>query len=123
VEKVVGIEENPKAVEDASDNARRNNRLNFTCVPGRVEKLLAASRFRVDAVIVDPPRAGLDKKVVQRITALLPRTVVYVSCNIGTFARDVALFRERGYKLCRISFFDLFPQTPHFETVALLVQS
>ncbi|MEN3184788.1 MAG: 23S rRNA (uracil(1939)-C(5))-methyltransferase RlmD [Atribacterota bacterium] len=123
VEKVVGVEENPKAVEDALHNARRNNRLNFTCIPGRVEKLLASSRFRVDAVIVDPPRAGLDKKVVQRIAALSPRSVVYVSCNIGTFARDVALFRERGYELFRMSLFDLFPQTPHFETVALLARN
>lgn len=123
VEKVVGVEENPRACEDASDNARRNGRTNFTCIPGRVEKLLAASRFRVDAVIVDPPRAGLDKKVVQRIASLSPRSVVYVSCNIGTFARDVALFRERGYHLLRMSLFDLFPQTPHFETVALLSRS
>lgn len=123
VEKVVGIEENPKAVEDANENARRNNCSNFTCIPGRVEKLLASSRFRVDAVIVDPPRAGLDKKVVQRVVALSPRTVIYVSCNIGTFARDVALFQERGYTLLRVSFFDLFPQTPHFETVALLVRN
>lgn len=122
VEKVVGVEENPQAVEDAGENARRNNRTNFTCIPGRVEKLLAASRFSVDAVITDPPRAGLDRKVVQRITALSPRVVVYVSCNIGTFARDVVFFEERGYDLVEMSFFDLFPQTPHFETVALLVR-
>ncbi len=122
VEKVVGVEENPKAVEDAFENAKRNGRTNFTCILGRVEKLLASSRFHVDVVIVDPPRAGLDKKVVQRVSSLAPRKVVYVSCNIGTFARDVALFRDRGYDLMKLAFFDLFPQTPYFETVALLVR-
>jgi 23S rRNA (uracil1939-C5)-methyltransferase len=76
----------------------------------------------VDVVIVDPPRAGLDKKVVQRVSSLAPKKVVYVSCNIGTFARDVALFRDRGYDLMKLAFFDLFPQTPYFETVALLTQ-
>lgn len=122
VEKVVGVEENPKAVEDAHENARKNNLTNFTCILGRVEKLLASSRFHVDTIVVDPPRAGLDKKVVQRVSSLSPQRVVYVSCNIGTFARDVALFRERGYDLLQMAFFDLFPQTPYFETVALLVR-
>lgn len=122
VEKVVGVEENPQAVEDASENAKRNNCSNFTCIPARVEKLLASSRIHVDAVVADPPRAGLDKKVVRRVAALSPLVVVYVSCNIGTFARDVALFREEGYDLVKMALFDLFPQTPHFETVALLVR-
>ncbi len=121
VGKVVGVEENPRAVADAEENARLNGIKNFTCVPGRVEKLLSSSRFQVDVVVVDPPRAGLDKKVVQRVASLSPKRVVYVSCNIGTFARDVALFRERGYELVQMAFFDLFPQTPYLETVALFV--
>lgn len=121
VGKVVGVEENPRAVADAEENARLNGVKNFTCVPGRVEKLLSSSRFQVDVVVVDPPRAGLDKKVVHRVVSLSPKRVVYVSCNIGTFARDVALFQERGYELIQMAFFDLFPQTPYFETVALFI--
>ncbi|MGQ9622309.1 MAG: 23S rRNA (uracil(1939)-C(5))-methyltransferase RlmD [Candidatus Caldatribacteriaceae bacterium] len=121
VGRVVGVEENPRAVADAEENARLNGFRNFTCIPGRVEKLLSSSRFRVDAVVVDPPRAGLDKKVVHRVVSLSPKRVVYVSCNIGTFARDAALFQERGYELVQMAFFDLFPQTPYFETVALFI--
>jgi len=117
---VIGVEENPQAVEDAHFNAELNTIDNFHCFSGRVEKVLAfLPHERVDVVIVDPPRAGLDKKVVGKIAHLTPRRVVYVSCNIGTFARDVALLAEKGYMLRKIAFLDLFPQTPHFETVAL----
>jgi 23S rRNA (uracil1939-C5)-methyltransferase len=73
----------------------------------------------VDVVVVDPPRAGLDKKVIQKIAFIAPTRLLYVSCNLGTFARDAMLLEERGYVLKKIAFLDLFPQTPYFETVAL----
>ena len=120
-QQVVGVEENPQAVEDAKFNAWLNGRNNFTCIPGRVDKVLPLfSNVGVDVVIVDPPRAGLDKKVVRRVSSLSPQRLVYISCNISTFARDLLLFREQGYHLEKITFLDLFPQTPYFESVALL---
>ncbi len=122
-QQVVGVEENPPAVEDAKFNAWLNGRNNFTCIPGRVDKVLPLfSDIGVDVVIVDPPRAGLDKKVVRRVSSLSPQCLVYISCNISTLARDLSLFREWGYYLKKISFLDLFPQTPYFESVALLKQ-
>ncbi|HXL02713.1 MAG TPA: 23S rRNA (uracil(1939)-C(5))-methyltransferase RlmD [Candidatus Atribacteria bacterium] len=120
-QQVVGVEENPQAVEDAKFNAWLNGRSNFTCVPGRVDKVLPLfSNVGVDVVIIDPPRAGLDKKVVRRVSSLSPQRLVYISCNISTLARDLLLFKEQGYHLGKISFLDLFPQTPYFESVALL---
>ncbi|MCD6156119.1 MAG: class I SAM-dependent RNA methyltransferase, partial [Candidatus Atribacteria bacterium] len=118
---VLGVEENPRAVEDAKYNAWLNGLDNFICVAGRVEKILSSfSSQKFDCVILDPPRAGLDKKVVRKVVALGVPLIVYVSCNIGTFARDLLFFKEGGYSLKRICFIDLFPHTPHFETVALL---
>lgn len=117
---VIGVEENPQAVDDARYNAEINGLENFACFPGRVEKLLPLlPQERVDVVVVDPPRAGLDAKVVRRIARIAPVRLVYLSCNLGTFARDVVLLRNEGYLLRKITFFDLFPQTPYFETVAL----
>lgn len=117
---VIGVEENPQAVEDAKFNATLNGITNFTCFSGRVEKVLSMLPQReVKVVVVDPPRAGLDRKVVQGIAWIAPERLVYVSCNVGTFARDVVLLREKGYCLKKITFLDLFPQTPYFETVAL----
>ncbi|MGC8777653.1 MAG: 23S rRNA (uracil(1939)-C(5))-methyltransferase RlmD, partial [Candidatus Caldatribacteriaceae bacterium] len=87
---------------------------------GRVERVLPLlPHQRVDVVVVDPPRAGLDKKVVQQIAWISPKCLVYVSCNLGTFARDTVLLREKGYILKKLTLLDLFPQTPYFETVAL----
>jgi 23S rRNA (uracil1939-C5)-methyltransferase len=121
---VLGVEENPKAVEDAKHNAWLNGLDNFICVSGRVEKMLSGlSSQKFDCVILDPPRAGLDKKAVKKVVTLGVPLIVYVSCNIGTFARDVLFFREGGYQLKKICFIDLFPHTPHFETVALLLKA
>ncbi|MCX7667365.1 MAG: 23S rRNA (uracil(1939)-C(5))-methyltransferase RlmD [Atribacterota bacterium] len=117
---VIGVEENPQAVEDAKFNAELNGVTNFTSFSGRVEKLLPLlPQQKVDVVVVDPPRAGLDRKVIQKIAWISPERLLYVSCNLGTFARDVVLLSEKGYTLRRIVFLDLFPQTPYFETVAL----
>lgn len=121
---VLGVEENPRAVEDAKYNAWLNGLDNFICVAGRVEKILSGfSPRKFDCVILDPPRAGLDKKAVKKVVALGVPSIVYVSCNIGAFARDLLFFREGGYSLKKICFIDLFPYTPHFETVALLHKS
>jgi 23S rRNA (uracil1939-C5)-methyltransferase len=71
-------------------------------------------------VVVDPPRAGLSQKVVRRIVEAAPSRIVYVSCNPTTLAPNAAQLVEAGYVLKRVRPVDLFPQTPHIETVALL---
>jgi tRNA/tmRNA/rRNA uracil-C5-methylase (TrmA/RlmC/RlmD family) len=75
----------------------------------------------VDFVLLDPPRAGAGERIVERVAALGPRAVHYVSCDPATLARDIRSFRERGFELASIVALDLFPQTPHVECVARLV--
>jgi 23S rRNA (uracil1939-C5)-methyltransferase len=69
-------------------------------------------------VLVDPPRAGLDKKVVDEILKLNPQVIAYVSCDPSTLARDAARLINGGYKLRQVTPFDLFPQTFHIESIS-----
>jgi len=115
-----GIEENPRAVEDARFNADQNGIPSCTFIQGKVEdvlKTLAAKRFEV--VVLDPPRTGC-KRIVNQITQLEPKRIIYVSCEPTTLARDLRLFLERGYRLEDLRLLDLFPQSYHMEVVALL---
>jgi 23S rRNA (uracil1939-C5)-methyltransferase len=75
---------------------------------------------RPDVVVVDPPRAGLSKKVVRRVIECEAPRIVYVSCNPTTLAPNAAQLGEAGYRLSRVRPVDMFPQTPHSECVALL---
>ncbi len=75
---------------------------------------------RPDVAVVDPPRAGLSQKVVRRIIEAGPKRIVYVSCNPTTLAPNAAQMVEAGYRLVRVRPVDMFPQTPHIESVALL---
>jgi 23S rRNA (uracil1939-C5)-methyltransferase len=70
-------------------------------------------------VVVDPPRAGLEKAVVDGILRLAPRLVAYVSCDPATLARDAARLISGGYRLREVTPFDLFPQTYHIESISL----
>ena len=93
------------------------------------EKILAnaeharGEKLRPDVVILDPPRKGCDSALLSFVASLSPRTIVYVSCNPDTLARDVALLAPLGYTSDRVQPVDLFPRTPHVETVALLKQT
>jgi len=120
---VVGVEIVPEAVEDAAFNARVNEITNAHFIAGDVRvvlKNLIAEGVRPDVIVVDPPRAGLSKKVVARIAESNPKRIVYVSCNPTTLAPNAAQLVEAGYKLVRVRPVDQFPQTPHIECVALL---
>ena len=77
----------------------------------------------LDALVVDPPRAGLADGVVASIAAASPRRVAYVSCDASTWARDVARFEQEGYRLIRVTPVDLFPQTYHVEVVSIFERS
>jgi len=92
-------------------------------VHGRVERVLREhAGSRPDGVVLDPPRSGAGKGAVAAIAGTEARRVVYVSCDPASFARDVALFAARGYRLRRLRGFDLYPHTHHLETVAELVR-
>jgi tRNA/tmRNA/rRNA uracil-C5-methylase (TrmA/RlmC/RlmD family) len=89
--------------------------------PGDVATVLANPRWRaVDIVVLDPPRAGAGRDVVAAIVARNPRAVAYVACDPAAFARDVATFRDQGWRLVALRGFDAFPMTHHVELVGLL---
>jgi 23S rRNA (uracil1939-C5)-methyltransferase len=118
-----GIEQVPEAVADAIAGARRNGVTNAHFFAGDTRLALPELLKRVgspDVVIVDPPRAGLSKKVVHRIAEASPRRIVYVSCNPTTLAPNAAELREAGWVLRSVRPIDMFPQTHHIECVALL---
>ncbi|MDQ4008376.1 MAG: class I SAM-dependent RNA methyltransferase, partial [Actinomycetota bacterium] len=88
---------------------------------GRVDAVLAGLDVSgADVVLLDPPRVGARRQVVDKVAALRPRAVCYVACDPAALARDVATFGERGYHLTRLRAFDIFPMTHHVECVALL---
>jgi len=121
---VIGVEIVEQAVADAQANARANEIQNARFLAGDVRVVLRdlaeGGGPRPDVVVVDPPRAGLSKKVVGRIAEAAPKRIVYVSCNPTTLAPNAAQLVEAGYRLSRVRPVDMFPQTPHIECVALL---
>ena len=122
---VYGIEVVPEAVLDAQANARKNGIENaaFFCADCAEGFEKVAKRVgKIDVVIVDPPRRGLEKKVIGDIVKAAPGRVVYVSCDPATLARDLALFQQSGYVPRFIQPVDMFPQTVHIETAALLMR-
>ena len=121
--RVIGVEVIPQAVEDARDNARRNGIENaeFFCGDaGQAALQLEKEGVRPDVVLVDPPRKGLNADTIEALSRFAPRRIVYVSCDPATLARDVALLKERGYRLQNAQAADLFPRCAHVETVVCL---
>ncbi|MCF7844390.1 MAG: 23S rRNA (uracil(1939)-C(5))-methyltransferase RlmD [Kiritimatiellales bacterium] len=124
-EKVVGIESNPSAIEDALKSAGKNRIGNISFYKGRVEQVLdtqlkAGEKYKFSVIVVDPPRAGLHPKAREAIVAHAPKKIVYVSCNTATFARDLGFFLKEGYELRSVQPVDMFPHTAHIETVSVL---
>ena len=122
---VYGCEIVPQAVQNARENARLNDLQNVTFYEGAAEEVLPRWREehpgeRIDVIVVDPPRKGLDLTCLETICKIAPPRVVYVSCDPATLARDLALFGARGYRTERVQPVDQFCQTTHVETVALL---
>jgi 23S rRNA (uracil1939-C5)-methyltransferase len=120
---VWGIESVADSVADAEANARRNRIANarFLCADARLGvRPLLERAGRPDVVVIDPPRAGLSKKVVRRVIECGAPRIVYVSCNPTTLAPNAAQLTEAGYTLRRVRPVDMFPQTPHVECVAVL---
>ncbi len=121
---IIGVEIIPEAIQDAKYNALLNemNNARFICADATAAALqLANEGITADVVIVDPPRKGCSNEVIKTIaTNFKPKSVVYVSCDSATLARDIKIFAENGYELVEYTPCDLFPRTSHVETVCLL---
>jgi len=122
VREVLGLEENGRAIADATASAAANRFANTRFLRGPVEQTLRQIERdpRPFAVLLDPPREGCDPRVVGAVADLAPRRVLYVSCALEALARDLLEFRRLGYGATRIEPFDMFPHTAHVEAVALL---
>lgn len=113
--------------DQAASALSERNCPGITAVPGDVASVLATGLAavwdQVDLVVLDPPRVGAKRAVVEQVVARAPRAVAYVACDPSALARDVAIFAEHGYRLESLRAFDLFPMTSHIEVVAKLVGS
>lgn len=116
---IVGIEIVEEAVELAKINAKNNGIKNYMYISSIAKEILKEVR-KDDIIIVDPPRKGLDRKLVEGLIQRDVKNIVYVSCNANTLARDYSIFKENGYILKEISCVDMFPNTIHVECVMLL---
>jgi 23S rRNA (uracil1939-C5)-methyltransferase len=119
----IGLEVQPAAIEQARLNAELNDLKNVDFQVGTVEDLLPSLGLTPDIVLLDPPRKGCDRAVLETIKEIKPNRIVYVSCKPATLARDLKILCENGdYKLARVQPADFFPQTSHVECVAFLVK-
>ena len=115
--RVVAVEGNRAACR----HAQRNLGGSAEVAPGAVDQVLtSASHEPFDLVVLDPPREGARRTVVDQVAARTPRAVAYVACDPAALARDLAIFAEHGYRLAQLRAFDMFPMTHHVECVALL---
>jgi tRNA/tmRNA/rRNA uracil-C5-methylase (TrmA/RlmC/RlmD family) len=116
--RVLAVEGDRRAVEHADVNLAAYPWVET--VRGTVDRVLPDLAEGVDVAVLDPPREGARRAVVEQLVRLAPRTVVHVACDPAAFARDVSLFAEGGYQLGSVRAFDLFPMTSHVECVAVL---
>lgn len=117
---VRGIEAIPEAVRDAKRNAAHSGAANATFHEGHAEKLLpewVRAGVRPDVIVVDPPRTGCDRKLLDAIAAAKPQRLVYVSCNPSTLAKDCRVLLDAGFRIEWVQPVDMFPQTSHVECV------
>ena len=121
VAQLIGIEYSGLACEDFAVNLDEFD--NVSIYQGAAEKILPSLEVQPDVVVVDPPRAGLKPEALEALVKMEAGTFVYISCDPATLARDVKRLMSAGYRLERITPFDLFPQTYHVETVVLLRKS
>lgn len=115
--KVIGVELSESACNDYAQNLDEFG--NVELYVGSAEQVLPSLAVKPAKVVVDPPRAGLDKKALEALLKMAPERIVYVSCDPSTFARDARRFVDNGYELISVTPLDLFPQTYHIECVSL----
>lgn len=116
--KVIGLEINGDAVRDANENKKINGINNIDFYHGDASSIVKKTDLKPDVIIVDPPRSGLDDKMITDINKLLPKKIIYVSCDPMTLARD--LKKLDNYNIISVKGFNMFPNTYHVESVSLL---
>lgn len=118
---VIGVEGNESAIDFAEKNAGNARLHNIKFVRGGVEDFLYETNLEgTDFVLLDPPRAGTEKGVIEALAKMKPKNISYVSCEPSILARDLRILLDAGYKLGSITALDLFPQTHHVETIVHL---
>ncbi|MBR1657055.1 MAG: 23S rRNA (uracil(1939)-C(5))-methyltransferase RlmD [Synergistaceae bacterium] len=122
-ESVTSVEEWRGAVKMAAKNLEANNFANVRALCGRSEDVIGELKDEYDAVVLDPPRDGCDRAVIEAVSEFGVKRVIYVSCNPATLARDCKILSGKGYRLESVRAFDMFPQTAHVETVCLLTHN
>ena len=120
VKKVIGIEIVEDAINDARENAMRNNINNIEFHVGDAGEFMTQYNGCVDVVMVDPPRKGCSNLFLEQMISLSPKKVIYISCNVATQSRDIEYLESNGYKAKVCECVDMFPQTKHVETVVLM---
>ncbi|HAT4301798.1 TPA: 23S rRNA (uracil(1939)-C(5))-methyltransferase RlmD [Clostridium perfringens] len=123
--KVYGVEIIPQAIDNAWINAKENKVENVEFFVGESEVVipdLINKGVKADVVVVDPPRKGCDKKLLDAITNIDAKKIVYVSCDPSTLGRDLKVLEENGYKTLEVQPVDMFPNTSHVENVAKLIK-
>lgn len=120
VKKVIAVESVKSSVKDAENNAKLNKIRNIRFIHGKTEEVLPnliKEGLNLNKIVLDPPRKGCDKEVMDAILELSPERIVYVSCNSSTLSRDIKSLLENGYKLKEVQPVDMFPHTAHIECV------
>ncbi len=117
--RVIGFEIVDAAVSDAEKNCLKNGVSNCTFYRGDIKDRLSEAPHAPDVMIIDPPRDGMHKSVVQQVLSMLPERIIYVSCNPATLARDLGLMKD-AYQVIEVQPVDMFPHTFHIESVARL---
>ncbi|EJW19401.1 23S rRNA (uracil(1939)-C(5))-methyltransferase RlmD [Paenibacillus alvei] len=123
--RVLGVEIVEEAIADARRNAELNGVTNAEFAVGAAEDVIPRWKEQgvtPDVIVVDPPRKGCDPALLETMLAMCPERIVYVSCNPSTLARDLQVLAGGGYRIVEVQPVDMFPQTTHVESVALLVR-
>ena len=120
--KLYGVEIIPEAIADAKENAKANGIENAEFYVGAAEDVFPKlmKKCPPDVAVIDPPRKGCDEKLIQALLEVSPKTLVYVSCDPATLARDLKLLTAGGYKVKRVRAVDAFCHSVHVETVVLM---
>ena len=120
--KVFAIEEVKSSVLSANQTSKENNIDNIEFVCNKVENVInkLITKNKIDTIIFDPPRKGMERKIIEQVSKTSIERIIYVSCNPATFARDLNIFIENSYELTKLSAVDMFPNTHHIEIVSVI---
>lgn len=120
--KVVGIELIEEAVEAAKENAKLNGLDNCEFLAGDVAEIIKTVKDKPDIIILDPPRSGVHPKALDYVIKFKAKEIIYVSCNPKTLVNDLKVLTDSGYEIVKTRVKDMFPNTPHGETVVKLIK-